>query len=350
MQAFGITRFFLALGLSLGICAGAVSSITPAFAQSSEAGIAALSRALRSYDSGNYAEASAAIEEAFKAGLSKEFSARAILLRAQVNEHNGALARALQDYSSALWMDVLPPSEKKKASDGKQRVIAGMGLNTPAAPTAPAAKQASQPVRGGTPAVAQAAPESSSGGVLGMFDGLFGSSKPSQEPTPPLTQQAAKAGWQTTAASGPATQAPSTASASPVMSASAVHTRPKDQTDPEAGDSGVAQKTARAEKPKPVPPKAVTAASFQPVSMMSAPAANGFLIVFGPATSEAAGQSRARQIKAQLADILVSRELEIEANPAGSYRIVAGPYKAKSAALALCSAMKQRGVACEVTP
>jgi hypothetical protein len=84
--------------------------------------------------------------------------------------------------------------------------------------------------------------------------------------------------------------------------------------------------------------------------MMSAPAASGFLIVFGPAASEAAGQTKARQIKAQLADILVSRELDVEANPAGGYRIVAGPYKVKNSALALCSAMKQRGVTCEVTP
>jgi hypothetical protein len=82
--------------------------------------------------------------------------------------------------------------------------------------------------------------------------------------------------------------------------------------------------------------------------MMSAPA-DGFLIVFGPAASEAAGRSRAHQIKTQLADILVSREVEVEANPSGGYRIVAGPYKAKNAALALCSAMKQRGVICEVT-
>jgi hypothetical protein len=84
--------------------------------------------------------------------------------------------------------------------------------------------------------------------------------------------------------------------------------------------------------------------------MMSATAANGFLIVFGPASSEAGGRSKAQQIKAQVADILVSRELDVEANPAGGYRIVAGPYKAKNSALALCSAMKQRGVPCEVTP
>src|SRR5262249_27808631 len=139
-------------------------------------------------------------------------------------------------------------------------------------------------------------------------------------------------------------------SGTPVVSASAVHTRPKDQTNLQSSDATAGRKTARAENSPVAPPKAVAAASFQPVSMMSAPAANGFLIVFGPAASEAAGRSRAHQIKAQLADILVSREVDVEANPAGGYRIVAGPYKAKSAALALCSVMKQRGVVCDVTP
>jgi len=341
MQAFGIMRLSLALGLSLGICAGAASGLSTAFAQSSEAGLAALSRALHAYDSGDYAGASAAIDEAFKGGLSKELYARAILLRGQLYEHNGVLARALQDYSSALWMDALPASERKKASDGKQRVIAAMGLNTPAAPSAqPAVKQASKPAGGGGPAVAQAAPESSSGGFFGMFDGLFGSSKPNPQPAPPPAQEP-KAGWQTAATASPA---------SPAASASAVHTRPKNQANSQAGDSAAERKAAHAAKPPPAPPKTATAASFQPVSMTSAPAANGFLIVFGPAASEAAGRSEAHQIKAQVADILVSRQLDVEANPAGGYRIVAGPYKVKHAALALCSAMKQRGVICEVTP
>jgi SPOR domain len=346
MQAFGIMRLSLALGLSLGIWAGAAAGPETAFAQSSEAGIAALSRALSAYDSGDYANASASIDEAFKGGLSKEFSARAILLRAQINERNGALARALQDYSNALFMDTLPPSEKKKAADGKQRVIAAMGLNTPAAPAEDASvRQVSKPAGGSGPAVAQAAPEKSSGGILGMFDGLFGSSKPKAEPAPAQAPaQEPKASWQTASAAPPAS------SASPVVSASPVQTRPRDQTGVQAGDTAAARKTARAEKSPPARPKAVTDASYQPVSMTPAAAANGFLIVFGPASSEAAGRSKAQQIKAQVADILVSRELDVEANSAGGYRIVAGPYKAKGSALALCSAMKQRGVPCEVTP
>ena len=54
------------------------------------------------------------------------------------------------------------------------------------------------------------------------------------------------------------------------------------------------------------------------------------MIVFGQAGSEAAGRTRAQQIKAALADILVNREVEVEAGADGGYHIVAGPYKAKS--------------------
>jgi hypothetical protein len=342
MQAFGIMRLSLALGLSLGICAGAALAPGISLAQSSEAGIAALSRALQAYDSGDYDGASASIEEAFKGGLSKEFSARAILLRGQIYERNGVLARALQDYSNALWMDALPASERKKASDGKQRVIAAMGLNTAAPPAEQAAaRQTSKPAGGGGTGVAQAAPEKSSG-FFGMFNGLFSSSKSNPEPAPPPAQEA-KASGRTAAPASPSSPAPT------VVSASAIHTRPKETAPPQAGDPAAARKVARAEKAPPAPPKAVASASFQPVAMMSTPAANGVLIVFGPAPSETAARSKAHQIKTQLADILVSREVEVEANPAGGYRIFAGPYKAKTSALALCSAMKQRGVPCEVS-
>jgi len=93
----------------------------------------------------------------------------------------------------------------------------------------------------------------------------------------------------------------------------------------------------------------VRIAAIQPAAMPVS-SASGFMILFGQAGSEGAGRTRAHQIKAALADILVNREVEVEAGADGSYHVVAGPYKAKAAALALCSAMKQRGVSCQVTP
>ncbi|MGO9986740.1 MAG: SPOR domain-containing protein [Rhodomicrobium sp.] len=344
MKISGIIRLSLVLALALGFSTMLPGAIRTSCAQSSDGGLASLSKALQSYEDGNYAAASAAIEEAFKAGLSKELSARAILLRGQVNERNGALARALQDYSNALWMDMLPAAERKKASDGKQRVIAAMGLNTPAPATATSPGGVGQAnAAGGGSSIPHGTSESSSGGVLGMFDGLFGSKTATSAPAPAAVPEQ-KPSWQAaTAATAPE---PPTAA-----SASTVQIRSKDQASAQAvHPAAAARKVAQAQKSPPPPATAVTAASFQPVAMASPSAANGYLIVFGPAGNEEAGRTKARQIKTQVADILVSRELDVEAGPSGGYRIVAGPYKAKSAALALCSAMKQRGVHCEVTP
>jgi len=296
-----------------------------ALAQGAEGkGFEAFARAVQAYDAGDLNKAAGLLDDAFQAGLSKEMSARAILIRAQIYERSGLLAKALQDYSNSLWMGTLAPAEQQKATQGKQRVIAAMGLNSPAQ----GSKQAS---------AAAAPPQSSSGGVFGMFDGVFGSSKPAAAappppPPPPVqTAQPAQTGWQ----------------AAPASSASGVLARPK-EVDAQPAKAAAPQKAAKTEKP-PVQ-KPVKIASIQPVAMAPASNANGFIIVFGAAASEAAGRTRAQQIKAALADILVSRELDVAANPRGGFQITAGPYKTKSAALALCSAMKQRGVACQVMP
>ena len=73
------------------------------------------------------------------------------------------------------------------------------------------------------------------------------------------------------------------------------------------------------------------------------------MIVFGPAGSEAAGRTRAHQIKAALADILVNRELDVEAGADGSYQIVAGPHKPKPRPGTLLGHETARR-ACQVTP
>ena len=337
MQASGIIRLSIALGLCLGLAALAPWPMPAAQAQSANAnGLFYLSRAQKAYESGDYSAALSALDEAFQAGLSKELSARAILLRAQVYERNGALARALQDYSSAIWMDMLPPAEKKKAAAGKQRVIAAMGLNTPA----PA------PAQNNPGGVAQAnvagssgGSESSSGGTFSTIKGWFGASP---SPAPPAPKQEAQGSWQTATAQAAAAPQPAAQTQVPTeASASAVLTRPAKPATP--------PKTARADR-TPAAPAGVQMASMQPVSINSASAANGYLIVFGAVSSEAAGRARAQQIKATLADILVNRNLDIAPNPGSGFLIVAGPYKVKSVALALCSAMKQRGVNCQVAP
>ena len=134
MRAPGTIRLLLLCAVGLGIAAAAPQLRGTAFAQSSSAeAVQAFSRAVKAYEDGDWNAAAGFIDEATQAGLPKDLSARAIHLRAHIYEHSGALARALQDYSTALWMDTLPRNERKAAQDGKLRVIAAMGLNSPQA-------------------------------------------------------------------------------------------------------------------------------------------------------------------------------------------------------------------------
>ena len=354
MRAPKIAQLLVVFALILGASAGTRGLWGSAFAESADGrGVEAFSRAVKAYEAGDLNVAAGAVDDAMQAGLSKELTARAIHLRAHISERSGALARALQDYSTALWMDTLPQSERKVAQEGKQRVIAAMGLNDyqPGG-----AKQAS--------AAPEAAPQSSSGGGWGMFN-VFGSSNsvpPPAAPPPPVQAEAApQSSWGgswgmlnvfgSSSAPPPAPAAPPVQAAEPAppfaasTSASAVLIRkPAAATPPKPA---APPKAARIERPRAQPTMRI--AAIQPAATPVS-SASGFMILFGQAGSEGAGRTRAHQIKAALADILVNREVEVEAGADGSYHVVAGPYKAKAAALALCSAMKQRGVSCQVTP
>ena len=355
MRAPRIAQLLLVFALILGTSAGAPGLWGSAFAESADGrGVEAFSRAVKAYEGGDLNVAAGAVDDAMQAGLSKELTARAIHLRAHISERSGALARALQDYSTALWMDTLPLSERKVAQEGKQRVIAAMGLNdyqpggakqASAAPEAApqgssgggwsmfnvfgsSKSAASASSRAAARPGGRAAPQSSSGGVWGMFN-VFGSSNPAPPaPAAPPVQ-----------AAEPAPPSAASTSASAVLTRKQAAARPPKPAAP--------PKAARIERPRAQPP--VRIAAIQPAATPVS-SASGFMILFGQAGSEGAGRTRAHQIKAALADILVNREVEVEAGADGGYHVVAGPYKAKAAALALCSAMKQRGVSCQVTP
>jgi hypothetical protein len=353
MRVPGIAQLLLAFGLILGIATG--SGIAAA-QTSQERGVEAFTRAVKAYDSGDWSAASAAIDEAMKANLSKDLQARAINLRGHVFERTGALARALQDYSTALFMDTLPPNERKEAQEGKQRVIAAMGLNS----YTPGSKQAS--------AASDAASQGSSGGGGWSMFNVFGSSSSAPEAAPPPAQPAQTAPqgssgggmWSMFNVFGSSNSTPETPAAAPeappASQASAVKAKPGSHTSASpivtrSTKAVAAAKPAAVAKPiRAVQSQApVQIASIQP-AVTPASAAAGYMIVFGAVGSEGAGRARAGQIKTALADILVSRTVDLEASAKGGYRIVAGPYKAKNAALALCSAMKQRGVSCQVSP
>ena len=362
----GIRWLAVVLGLSLGIMAGSALpalEIGKARAESNQGrGLDLLSRAAKSYEAGSYADAAEQIDSAFKAGLTGELAARAILLRAEINERSGASAKALQDYSNALWMEALSPADRKKASDGKERVLASMGLNSGGA--------------SGASWQASAQSGSSSSGVSGFFTGVFSGAENSPAPPRPAEEAPTAASAPVSSASATATQSGSSSSGvwgffRGVFSG-AENTPPPPPPPPEAQQStepaapapvqpapatAPSQKTPSQAPAKPTkvahakPAPAAASASAQPASALSvASAAGEVLIVFGAASSEASGRLTAKNIKTQLSDILINRELDVTPRANGGFQVQAGPYKSKSSALALCSAMQHRGVPCKVTP
>lgn len=339
MRLRGSICLFIIAGLSLGLSTEILLPKGYALAENKETrGLNLLTKALKAYEAGAYTDALAAIEEAFKAGLDSELAARAILLRAEANEKSGKLARALSDYSSALWMHNLPASERKRATEGKERVMAAMGLNS--SPQRQAAAKPSEPGRSASAPQSEQSGPRQGGGVFGFFNGLFGGSSGNRKPEPVATEsQSAQ-----TVASQPATAV--LAKEPEAQSPSAPVVQPK-KVRPAPGPHQVAsikqtpvQHAALA--PKPVAPRQQTQ------SMAAEASAGGFHIDFGSLPAEAAAHTKAHQIKARLSDILVHRDLLVQLS-GGAFHIVAGPYKTQSAANALCSAMKQRGVSCQVT-
>ncbi len=310
MRLSRIISLAVVSGLILYLCVGILTSAAHAQSNGSE-GVELLARAAKALDAGDYAGAATSLDEAFKAGLSKDLAVRAILIRAEVNERSGKLAYALQDYTNALWMDTLSTSDRKIASDGKQRVMAAMGLSD-----------------GSAPGSREAAANRSSSGFLGIFGGLFGSGSADKPPPAPAPPPMASPPTPSTSASVDIVRAAPIAKPAHKVAAAQPKRRAK----------------VAAARPRLAPPR------LQPVSTgPQAQSEGGFLIVFGSASNRTAAAARAKQIKAQLAGILVNRNLDIEAG-GEALQIVAGPYKARSAALALCSAMRQRGVNCKVSP
>ncbi len=396
MRPFRFRQFAALFGLVFGILAA--TAFHSAHAESADRGIELLTRASKSYEAGAYRDAYDLIDDAFKAGLSGELAARGILLRAQVNEKSGAFARAFQDYSNALWMDSLSATERKKAADGKARVTAAMGLSPADAAKAAAAAPASvdsssggflsglfgsssssaettaQPAPKPQPAKAQpaakpqtasAAPVSSDSSSGGLFGGLFGS--PSATETAPQPAPRAPAASASSANSDTSSgsvfgffnnvfgsdetkpQTPQTGQQKQAAAASAKPANPPKKTADQALVK-VASASAKQAKSAPATKPAGVKSGVQTASMQPIASPGTYLIVFGGVGTETSGRAAAQQIKAKVSDILVNRQLDVATRPDGGYQVQAGPYRVKSAALALCSAMTQRGVPCEVTP
>lgn len=313
-------------------------SVTAVAAQSGKP-LEAVSRAAKALSAGQAAEALKAVDEAFKLGLDEELASRALLIRAQAHEMSGRPAQAMADYNGAIWMQTLPTSERKKAVDGLARVKVALGLASGG--SAPERPSGSGLASAPTAAAETAPPAQSSGGgggVFGFLDDLFGGSSSANSQPAPQTAAAPSGNWSTRVTpgqsaardSGESGKKQAASSSQRVEAPARPERRPEKRPEP-----------TRAEPKRPEPVR--TAAAVD-----AAQQASGFDIDFGLAANRKAAQSQAKEIKAQLADILVSRELTLL--PAGEkVRIVAGPYQSESAADALCRSMLERGVACRVT-
>jgi hypothetical protein len=318
-------RFKAAVVVAFAVFSGTACG-NPSVRADDPKGLSALIQANKAYQSGDLAEARRLVDLALQSDADKELTARAMLLRAQLQEQDGKLTRALSDYSGALWLQTLPASEKAKATEGKERVMAAMGLNKsqPQQAQAQAQPQATQ--------TASAGGESQSGGLFGMLGGIFQGEQKATASAP------AASAWTATAAPSPAS-----ASAAPVRTASA-----------RADSEGEAKPKAAAAKPKAKAETASAAKRAEPEARLekasTAPDGDGsgYFIELAQSASSASAKDQAVSLKSKLSDILVSRDLIVQ-QAGSSYRVVAGPYKARNAASALCSAMSKRGVNCKIT-
>jgi hypothetical protein len=181
-----------------------------------------------------------------------------------------------------------------------------------------AAETTPQPAPRAPTASASSANSDSSGGVFGFFNNVFGSNE-----THPQTPQTGQQRQASAASPKPVNPPKKTADQALVKVASA-SAKPVKAAGVRSG---------------------VQTASMQPVS-----GSETYMIVFGGVGTETSGHAAAQQIKARVSDILVNRQLDVATRSDGGYQVQAGPYKVRSAALALCSAMTQRGVSCTVAP
>lgn len=276
----------------------------PVGAQTSDV-TAALTEASKLMQKGGYLKAIETIDYAMRAGnVPSELAAKALLMRAEANEKLGRGAFAFADYNSALWMQGLSESDRKRAEAGHDRVQKSLGVASDAgAGDQTASTQSGGAVReqgaGGT------------GGIGGFFSNLF-SSKPRQEPA---------------AAAAVVTAAPEPAPPEPQPQAS--HSAPKK-----------AQRHAQAARP------ATPAATAKPSE------SGNFAIQLAAVAEEDKAIAEADRLAKRHRDDLGGRTPSLMIVPTADggtlYKIVLAPYETRGEGLAACELLKTKGLSCMV--
>ncbi len=189
----GIWSAFLAAFVSLATLAG------PAQA---DRVTASLTQASKYIDEGVPVKAIEVINTTLSSGqIPADLASKGLLLRAQAQEKLGKHAYALADYNQAIWMQGLSATDKTKAEEGRNRILAKLGVAEGSGKAGAATETSVQAtaVKGKAPAPAPAgrsgsdretwdtevqtsASEQRTGGIGSIFSGLFGSSdKPQQQ-------------------------------------------------------------------------------------------------------------------------------------------------------------------------
>lgn len=316
-----------------------------------EAANRALEGGIKSYSSGKYEPAVAALSTALTSGgLPSQKVAKALYYRGLSYRKQGKSAQAIADLKSALWLKGgLTDSERaeaaaqhaaayKEAGLGEAPVVEHTAAAEPAAAAIPAPPAKASPgswqattATAAAPSHALAAsgasasaPAASTGsGIGGFFSGLFGSggqaaAPPSAAPAPPVT----------TASTGPVPQVSTWVESTSVEQA----------------------RSSKAKSSEAVKSKAADARN-RVAKAAAAPKAGKFRLEVGTTTSRDEAENVARRLKAEHAADLASREPQIDEGKFGAskyYRVGIGPYATADEPGRLCAALKAKGVDCLV--
>jgi hypothetical protein len=356
-------RYWLCSVLFAAALAGAAPNIASAQSQNVTA---ALAEANKLMQRGGYSKAIEMIEAALRSGkIPSDLAARALLMRAEANEKLDRTAFALADYNQALWMESLTAADRKKAEDGRARVMKSLGAASPpgASPAVPAnaaapARQAEPPPQvtanaaTGRPAeaptqVRETPSEERTGGIGSIFGGLFGSSSTAG----PREETAVRPG---TAVIAPSPEAdgpqPFRTPASPRAAAAPSAERPPAANLARPPAPSAARPPAAAAGRPSSPPASLAQAQVTPAA--KPPEKGNFSIQFAALLEEDKAIYEADRIGKRFGADLNGRTPTLMIVPTSDggtlYKVVAGPYETKLESQATCELLKAKGVSCMV--
>lgn len=285
---------------------------------------ASLTQAAKLLEAGDAVQSIELIDRTLKTGdVPSNLAAKAMLLRAQAQEKLGKHAFALADYNSALWMQDLSERDRKIAEEGRQRIMANLGVggktqtaSVTTTPAQPAVENASW----GTEEVQETASEDRTGGIGSIFSGVFGLSSEPEEPR----------------AETPRLQPVSASANAPTASVAAVSQNSERQVAPVAASTLIASNNSQAE-------------SIEETVVAQRELSGDYAIQFSAVHSEDTALYEADRIGKRYGELLNGRtpSIKIRGTKDGGtlYKIIVQPYE-RGEGVATCELLKTKGVSC----